>query len=84
MKWCMWAYRRYQLQGSNEQGEQALLGSVCEGDGCNYSYIKMKLMALMLILRHIFPLMYLIIICLCAFGKVGSIFVFYGREYLTF
>lgn len=51
----MWAYRRYQLQGSNEQGEQALLGSVCESDGCNYSYIKMKLMALMLILRRIFP-----------------------------
>lgn len=43
----------------------------------------MKLMALMLILRRIFPLMYLIIICLCAFSKVGSIFVFYERAYLT-
>lgn len=47
-----------------------------------YSYTKMKFMVLMRILRCIFLLMYLLIICLCVFINVG--FVFYGREYLAF
>lgn len=49
-----------------------------------YSYFKMKFMVLMSILRCIFLLIYLIIICLRAFTNVGFIFVFYGREYLAF
>lgn len=39
-------------------------------------------MVLMHVFRHLFLLMYLITICLCAFTNVCSIFVFYRRGYL--